>query len=569
MTQPSALRLPPSPEALAQHLARVVAVRPLVARVLVARGLHEPARAHHFLHPRLADLTRPDAMADRDFAADRLAHAVKQGERIAVYGDYNVDGLTSAALLTRALRALGGEVVPFSASRFDGGYGLSDVALDRVLAASPSLLVTLDCGTSDHPRLDRARAAGLDAIVIDHHKVPDAPLPALAFLNPHRPGCGFPFKHLASVGLAFSVAAALRARLGAALDLRPYLDLVALGTIADVAPLVGDNRVLVRAGLGRIADGQGSPGVRALVHEARLKHRLTARDVGFSLAPMLNAPGRLGSPAPTLALLLAERDADAARAAAELAAANTKRKEISSALFTAALAQVRAVYGDILPAAVVVAGDGWHAGMGGIVASRLVDQLGVAVAVVAMEGEEGVGSVRAPRGTRLYDAVHACRDGLVRYGGHDGAAGLTVTRGRVETLRAAFADAVASMPRSEARPDAPEAELTEADLMPGLANDLGLLDPLGEGNPEARVVVHDARVADARPVGEGHLRVSFGIGRRFVQAFVRDGAALRARGGLPLVGARVTVHATLRPDPWQGPEAVQLDNLRFVGADPS
>ncbi len=563
MTHPSALRRPPAPEALAQHLVRAVPVHPLVAQVLVGRGLADPASARAFLHPRLAELTRPEAMADRDLAADRLAHAVRRRQRIAVFGDYDVDGLTSAALLTRVLRALGAEVVASSASRFDGGYGLSDAALDRVLASSPQLLVTLDCGTSDHPRLARAQAAGLDAIVIDHHKVPEAPLPALAFLNPHRPGCGFAFKHLASVGLAFSTAAALRARLGAALDLRPFLDLVALGTIADVAPLVGDNRVLVRAGLGRIADGLASPGVKALVREARLKHRITARDVGFSLAPMINAPGRLGSPAPTLRLLLADRDDEAAEAAAELAAANTKRKEISAALVTAALAQVRAVYGEALPAGIVLAGDGWHEGMGGIVAARLVDQLGVAVVVIALDGDHGVGSVRAPRGVRLYDAVHACRDLLVKYGGHDGAAGLSVSRGRVEALRAAFADAVAGAPRAEMAEAEAEAVLSEGDLVPGLAHDLGLLDPIGEGNPEVRVWVPEAKLCDARPVGEGHLRVSFGLGRRFVGAFVRDGLGLQARGALPPTGARVDLQATLRPDPWQGPEAVQLDNLRF------
>jgi len=556
--------MPSSPDGLATHLARAVPVHPLVARVLVARGVADPAHAQAFLQPRLAELTRPDAMADRDLVADRLAYAVRHRQRIAVFGDYDVDGLTSAALLTRALRALGAEVVPSSASRFDGGYGLSDAALDRVLAVSPALLVTLDCGTSDHPRLARAQAAGLDTIVIDHHKVPEAPLPALGFLNPHRPACGFPFKHLASVGLAFSTAAAVRARLGTALDLRPFLDLVALGTIADVAPLVGDNRVLVRAGLTRIADGLGSPGVRALVREARLRHRLTARDVGFSLAPMLNAPGRLGSPEPTLRLLLADNDADATRAAAELAAANVKRKEVSSALVTAAMAQVSAVYGDRLPAGIVLAGDGWHEGMGGIVAARLVDQLGVAVVVIAMDGDHGVGSVRAPRGVRLYDAVHACRDLLVKYGGHDGAAGLSVHRDRIEALRAAFADAVAQGPQREVAEVEAEATLTEADLVPGLAHDLGLLDPIGEGNPDVQVWVPETRMADARPVGEGHLRVSFAIGRRFVGAFVRDGVAVMARGAMPRPGAVVQLRATLRADAWQGPEAVQLDNLRFL-----
>lgn len=406
-----------------EALAHALQIHPLVARVLVGRGYTRPDATRSFLSPKLAELTRPDAMADRDAAAERLAAAVRSKERIVVFGDYDVDGITSAALITRALRAMGGDVSCLVASRFDGGYGLSDAALDRVLALDPKVLITCDCGTSDHPRLERARQRGVDAIVVDHHKVPDEALPVVAFLNPHRSDCRFPYKHMASVGLAFSIAAAVRARLGVALDLREYLDLVALGTIADVAPLDGDNRTLTRHGLERIADGHGGPGVRALLAESKLRFRLVARDVAFSLAPMLNAPGRLGPATPTLELLLSETDRDAQPRAFALAQANLRRREISAQLVDAAIAQAHALHGDHPPAGVVLAGDGWHAGMGGIVAGRLVERLQAAVCVIAIEGDLGVGSVRAPRGTKLYDAVYACRDLLVGFGGHDAAAG--------------------------------------------------------------------------------------------------------------------------------------------------
>ncbi|MBL8604349.1 MAG: single-stranded-DNA-specific exonuclease RecJ [Myxococcales bacterium] len=537
---------------------------PLVARVLVARGFSNPSEVQHFLSPKLADLTRPDGMADRELAADRLVRALRRGERIVVFGDYDVDGLTSASLLTRALWALGGDVTPMVASRFDGGYGLSDPALDRVLAARPGVLVTLDCGTSDHPRLERARAAGVDTIVIDHHKVPETPLPAMAFLNPHRPGCGFAFKHLASVGLAFSMAAAVRTRLGVALDLKPFLDVVALGTVADVAPLRGDNRILVHAGLARMADNLASPGVRAVLREARLRHRMTARDIGFSVAPMLNAPGRLGAATPTLDLLLARDDEAASGFAAALSAANVKRREISAALVTRAAAQVEAVYGRDLPAGVVLGDEGWHHGMGGIVAARLVERLGVAVAVVAFEGSRGVGSVRAPKGVKLYDAVARCADVLEGFGGHDGAAGLRVDRSRLDALRAAFASAMGQAERVEVQGARAETALTEDDLAGGLSAELGRLDPTGEGNPDPMVLLTDARVADLRPVGEGHLRMSFGLGRRFVSAFVRDGVALQRSDRLPSQGSVVRVEGRLRPDAWGGAEAVQLDDLRFL-----
>jgi single-stranded-DNA-specific exonuclease len=546
-------------------LARELDLHPLVARVLARRGVVSPAVARSFLSPRLTELTRPDAMADRERAAERLADAARRGERVVVFGDYDVDGITSASLLTRVLRHFGADVRTHVASRFAGGYGLSDAAVDRLLVDRPTLVVTCDCGTSDQPRLERLRALGVDAIVVDHHKVPDAPLTALAFLNPHRPECGFPFKGLASVGLAFSISAALRARLDPRFDLRPLLDLVALGTIADVAPLHGDNRILTRAGVNRIADGEGCAGVRALLSEARLRFRLTARDVSFSVAPLLNAPGRLGSAAPTLELLLTDDAARATELAHQLAEANTQRREISSALIDAAMKQVREVYGATLPAGIVVAGDGWHHGMGGIVAGRLVDRLDVAVAVVAMEGDEGVGSVRAPRGMKLFDAVDKCRGDLITCGGHDGAAGLRVRRDRLDRFRAAFADALASAPRAAPAAERCDTDLDEGDLTPGLARDLLSLEPTGDSNPEARVMVRGAKITDARVVAETHLRLSLLVGRRTLPAFVRDGVTRRERGEVPLVGARVDVLGNLRTDPWNGPEAVQIEPVALRG----
>lgn len=540
-------------------LSHALRLHPLVARILARRGVTVADEARRFLSPRLTELSRPDAMADRDLAAERIALAVKRRERVVVYGDYDVDGITSATLLTRVLRRLGGDVTAQVASRFSGGYGLSDAALDRVLAERPSLVITCDCGTSDHPRLERLRAAGVDAIVVDHHKVPDEPLPALAFLNPHRPDCGFAYKHMASVGLAFSVAAAVRARLDATMDLRPLLDLVALGTIADVAPLDGDNRILTRAGLNRIADGDGCAGVRALMSEVKLRYRLTARDVSFSIAPLLNAPGRLGSAVPTMELLLTDDPARAAVLARELAEANVRRREVSTTLIDAAMKQVREIYGATLPPGIVLAGDGWHHGMGGIVAGRLVDRLGVAVAVVAMEGDEGVGSVRAPRGVKLFDAVTRCRSDLLVCGGHDGAAGLRIHRGRIDAFRAAFADALHGSKPSVAADERYDTELLEGDLAGDLARDLGALEPTGEANPEPRVLLRNTRISDARTVAESHVRLSLQVGRRSIPCFVRDGVSRRERGEIPMVGARVDVIGGVRPDPWNGAEAVQLE----------
>ena len=547
-------------ESLVRSIGTSLRVHPLVARVLAARGFDDTPRTRSFLAPRLAELTRPDAMLDRDPAAERLADAVRRKERIVVFGDYDVDGTTSAALLAIALGTMGAAVVPLTASRFDGGYGLSDVALAKIIAAAPTLVVTCDCGTSDHPRLADLRARGIDAIVVDHHKVPDEPLPAVAFLNPHRPECGYPFKGLASVGLALTLAGAVRARLGVTLDLRDYLDLVAVGTIADVMPLADDNRILTRAGLDRLAQGSGRPGFRALMREARLSHGVRAHDVGFSIAPMLNASGRLGAATPTLDLLLAKTDAEATQRARVLASLNEKRREISTQLVDLACKQVEDVFGPRVPAGIVVGAEGWHHGVGGIVAGRVCERFGVPAIVIAFDGAMGVGSARAPKGFPLYEAVKSVASVLERFGGHDGAAGMSLRHDRFETLRDMFAVACVGIAARGAGGafDRIDTEMNETDLAGPLASHLEALEPTGQAQPAPRVVVQDTRFVENRVVGTGHLSVKFAVGQKTIRGFVRDGVARRTRGELG-DGGRIDVQGVLRADTWVGNGAVQLE----------
>lgn len=253
----------------ARELATALGLTTTVADLLVRRGHQDLEATRRFLDPKLLHLTRPDAMADRLVAADRLARAVRERERICVFGDYDCDGITATAVTTEVLTLLGGDVVPVLASRYAGGYGLSAGARTRIEETGARVLVTCDCGSSDHESLEQLRRQGIDAIVIDHHLVPEEPLPVLAFLNPQRKECGFPYKSLASCGLALSLGAAVRAALGSTLDLRRVLDLVAIGTIADVVALDGDNRALVRAGL-RMLEQARRPGIRALLENARI-----------------------------------------------------------------------------------------------------------------------------------------------------------------------------------------------------------------------------------------------------------------------------------------------------------
>jgi single-stranded-DNA-specific exonuclease len=531
-------------------------------QLLLHRGIQDPTTAKSYIEPKLAELSTPDAMADRDAAADRLVHAIRNGERISVFGDYDVDGTTSAAVLSGILEQLGGQVSVHLASRFDGGYGLSDVALERILAASPRVLVTCDCGTSDHPRLEAARRRGIDCIVVDHHLVPSEPLPVHAFLNPHRPDCGFAYKGMCSAGLALSLGAAVRARLDAKIDLRLWLDLVALGTIADVAPLDGDNRRLVRAGLARLSAADARPGVVALREIAKISRGMPigAGDIAFKLAPRLNAAGRLGDPMLSLSLLRAKEPEQARGLAAQLEQRNEERKAIEAAVSAAALAQVDALYGGAPEAGIVVAAEGWHRGVIGITAARLCDRFGVPAVAIAIEDGIGHGSCRGPEGVRTFDAMTLCAEHFERFGGHQAASGLTIRSERI----AAFRDAFGSY---TPRPDASAVRgQHRVDVVVGgehftlpTARELLLLEPVGEANREPVFMLERARVEHSSIVGRGHLKLGLRLGEQLVSAFGLElGERLPAKGSvLDLVGA-------LRIDGYRGNGSLELRLADFA-----
>jgi single-stranded-DNA-specific exonuclease len=526
-----------------------------VAAWLARAGHVDPTATERFLNPRLADLTRPDDMADREIVARRLVRAIRQGELVAIFGDYDCDGITSCAILTEVLRALGGRAVPLIASRFDGGYGVSPAAVERILATRASVLVTCDCGSSDHAALRSLMARGLDVVVIDHHLVPDEPLPALGFLNPHRGDCGFAYKGLASCGLALSVAAALRKALGVDLDLRYWLDLVAIGTVADVAPLDGDNRALVRAGLHAIFKAN-RPGMQALLEVAKITREspLTGRDVAFRIAPHINAPGRLGSPDIALDLLIA-RDIGTARSlAATLEQISDRRRTQTEETFIEACAEIERGGFERDPA-IVVGRSGWNPGIVGIVAGRLVDRYQRPVIVVAIEGVTGRGSVRGPVGVRLHDALSEASDVLLRFGGHQQAAGLEVLEERLEALRARFAEAIARQGQAS-RPAVPASEpvaLDENDDPRAVLADLGRLEPCGFRNPRPRIAA-EGRITSAREVKNGHLKLELMLdNRRRLDCFAPR------RGGLAssLTG-RVRVIGDLRHNGFAGVDAAEL-----------
>ncbi len=499
----------PIDEARVAALAAEIGVRRLTAAILLGRGLGEPARASRFLAPRLADLRRPDGMADLERTLERLALALARRERIAIFGDYDVDGVTTAAVLASALQALGGDVIARVASR-RAGYGVGPDDVTRFADEGCRLLVTGDCGTSDHEALALARLRGLDAIVIDHHQVPSGESAAFALINPHRPDDHFPFKGLASCGVAFYLAGALRTRLAvdaARFDPRELLDLVALGTVADLVPLVDENRILVATGL-RIASARKRPGLRALALLAGIEasEPITAEHVSFRLAPRLNAAGRLGEAQLALDLLLAPDDATADRLAGELDERNRQRQMIQEQVWAEVLTACEPHETD---AALVVGAEGWHPGVVGIVAAKLVERYARPAIVVGFESGQGRGSARTVPGFNLYEALVVCAPHLVRYGGHAAAAGMSLTIDRLEAFRRAFVREAELRLGSATRPplvvDA-VVELHELDLL--AAEELGRLAPFGAANAQPIFALPGVTAESTRLVGQGHLQIT-------------------------------------------------------------
>ncbi|MEO7036507.1 MAG: single-stranded-DNA-specific exonuclease RecJ [Polyangiaceae bacterium] len=562
-SEPAQTRVRATPSAQARQLALGLGVSVTLAEVLERRGHSEVEATRRFLNPRLSELTTPDKMADRSLAAERIASAIRARERVAVFGDYDCDGMTSAAIVTEVIEALGGTAQTFIASRFEGGYGVSAAAVDKVLASGAQLLVTCDCGSSDHVSLQRLRDAGVDCVVIDHHLVPEAALPAFAFLNPHRPECGFPYKGLASCGLALSIGAALRTALGKELDLRRWLDLVAIGTIADVAPLDGDNRALVRAGL-RVLGEARRPGIKALLELAKLDSNtpITAEDIAFRIAPRLNAPGRLGSPDIAVQLLMAKTLHEAQALAAEIEQRSSERKLIQERMIEEALAEIESEGWAERPA-IVIGREGWNHGIVGIVAGRLADRFNRPVLAIGFTGGHGRASARGPAGSRLFDALSECKDILVRFGGHQAAAGAEVELLRLAELRACFEAACAAQPppqkSSQEKADSELSWLAAGDDPSRVLNDLYLLEPCGAGNVSPSLAL-EATVLSARQVNGGHLKLELELeGGTRLGAF---GIAMgeRASG----LRGKIAVLGKLRPDRYRGGNAIELKLEKII-----
>jgi len=533
------------PQRGAAALARELALPAVVGQVLINRGVAETDAATRFLDPRLRELRDPGDLADVDLAVTRLIRALEGGETIGVFGDYDVDGVTSTALMSWALEQMGARVVRHIPHRLLEGYGLGTVGLQTLAEQGATLVVAVDCGTTAHEEIAQATAQGMDVIVVDHHALGPTLPPAVAVLNPHREDCQFGFRDLAAVGVTFFLCAALRRALRETgrfsaeteLDLRDGLDLVALGTVADQVPLVDKNRVLVTAGLKALRRAH-RVGIVALCDVAGLApRRLQASHIAFQLGPRINAAGRLGDAMAAVDLLLTEDPLDARALANVLDTANHERRRIEQVVFEQASQQLDAYDPAALPSVLVLASEAWHPGVVGIVASRMVERYARPAILV---GAEGRGSGRSVPGFNLHLALGAAEAHLRRYGGHAQAVGVRIASGAEVGLRAALASyADEHLPGALLQKTLPiDARVPVRDLDLPLAEALQELGPFGQGNPEPLFCLDGVHFRSQQTVGSRHVRfvveeaghrvggIAFGMAERLAAGDFADGARL-------------------------------------------
>jgi single-stranded-DNA-specific exonuclease len=502
-------------EAATATLAAALDVPPVVARLLCQRGLSDPETAGRFLRPSLDHLHDPFALADMAIAVDRVTAAIARKERIAIHGDYDVDGITSTVILRRALELLGADVTHFIPERVKDGYGLQPVAIERLQADGVALVISVDCGIRGADAALRARELGVDLIITDHHE-PDAELPnALAVINPKRSDCTYPDKNLAGVGVALKLVQALCRRTGHDNWLPGFVKVAAIGTLADVVPLVGENRVIAKLGLELLTKGPHKVGLRALLDVSGLAGKtIDSYHIGFMLAPRVNAAGRMSTPDIATRLLLAQDEAmaeEVRQLALQLDGENLRRREEEAEILAAAKKIVTTDPEIGARTVLVVAGENWHRGVIGIVASKLVDAFHRPAIVLSVDGDVAHGSCRSVSCFNMLGALERCAGLLTRFGGHKQAAGLTMDAARIRELRLAVNDVADEtigpddlMPRLRI-----DSDLGFRGITGPVAAAIGALAPFGAGNPRPVFAARGVEIVDGpRKLKERHLKMS-------------------------------------------------------------
>ncbi|MGN0520092.1 MAG: single-stranded-DNA-specific exonuclease RecJ [Candidatus Fimenecus sp.] len=547
----------------AAQLAESGGFDPFLALLLTARGLTDETEAEAFLSSDM-DFSDPFTLIDMEKAVDRIASAVENFERIAVFGDYDADGVTSTALLYSYLVSQGANVEYRIPDRMREGYGISCTAVRELSESGVSLIVTVDNGIAALQEAALAKELGVDMVITDHH-TPGEVLPdAVAVVNPHRKDCPSEFKDFAGVGVAYQLVCALEGDCESVLQ--SYADLLAIGTLADVVPLVGENRALVKKGIRRINAGT-RPGLEALKAVAGVADRpLTASNVAFTLAPRINAAGRIGSAETALQLLLCDNEQDAAELANETDSLNKQRQAIETKISAEAIRQIEETPAVKYASVLVVSGEGWHPGVIGIVAARLTSKYGKPAVVIATDGETGKGSCRSIPGFSVYDALKSCEVLLTHFGGHPGAAGLGIQTENIPALR----DALHTFTKTAGLPFAQvhlDCKLNPAYINLTLLDTLSALEPCGCDNPVPTFGLYKLTLCAVKPVGEGkHLRLTLKKGAAEITAMLFS----TVLGEFPYrIGDTVDLAVQIEKNAFRGEirPSVHIKEMRFSDTD--
>jgi len=546
-------------------LGAALGLSPIVAGLLIKRGHHDVDSAAAFLKPNLDQLHDPSLMLGMSEAVQRLLRAVDDQEPILIYGDYDVDGTTGTAVLLRALRMLGATAGYHVPHRFTEGYGIQQAALERAASEGYKLIVSVDCGIRAHEPLHWARANGLDIIVTDHHLPDDdqGSPPALAVLNPNQHGCNYPDKNLAGVGVAFKLVHALFRERGREAVVPGFLKMVAIGTVADVAKLVGENRAIVALGLSDLPRAVNY-GLRALIEIAGCgeDYRLTAYDLGFRIGPRINAAGRMDAAKAVVELFNAKDRDEARRLAEHLDTRNRERMEAQREIFNRAIDEFESGPDrESQTHAAVIAGDGWHRGVIGLAASKIAERLNRPCVVISLEGDIGHGSARSIEAYHLFNGLTACRDLLDKFGGHSHAAGLSIRREHIPELRRRLNEHAASCLTDEDLEPVlcVDAEVPSSALGFQLSQDLSALEPFGAGNPRPVFATRRLRVtSEPQVIKEQHLKLRVaGDDNRPIEAIWWRGVA--EAGQVPQANQRVDLAYELEANRWNGDIRLQLN----------
>jgi len=562
----------PCDDGAVQQLTAELGVSPVAARLLCIRGLGNLDEARRFLSPSLDDLHDPFGLTDMRPAVERILGAIERRERIAIHGDYDVDGVTSTVILRRALELLGADVTHFIPERLRDGYGLQPASLDRLHADGVQLVISVDCGIRGVEAALHAKALGLDLIITDHHE-PDTALPdAFAVINPKRHDCTYPDKNLAGVGVALKVVQALCTKAGRTSWLPAFVKVAAIGTLADVVPLTGENRIIAKLGLSMLSKGPHKVGLRSLLDVCGLTGKeIDGYHIGFVLAPRVNAAGRMSTPDIAARLLLASDEgmSEEARGLAEqLNTENTRRQQEEAEIVAQARKAVETDLDIGSRTVIVVAGEGWHRGVIGIVASKLVDAFHRPAIVLSTDGETAHGSCRSIPSFNMLAALESCADAMIKFGGHKQAAGLTIESARIRELRMRVNDfADGCLDPDDLRPRLwIDGALTFRSITEQVASELTRLAPFGAGNPCPVFTTSRVEIVDGpRRVKDRHLKMAFKQDGRVMRGIAwraseREAFVTEHRGAIDLA-------FSLEQDTWNGERYLQLSVADFKAPD--